>query len=269
MNEEEFKELVTQSWDEYQDTVNTSIFVMGQYGSGKTTLITTAPKPILLNSFDPNGTLVIERLIAEGKLKKSDILIRKYWSDTAQNPVEYPRWEKQLREDIGKGFLNHFATYAIDTATFWTEAISNYAASVDPKTTSAHMRGARDTLPIRAYQEINTLVLSLVNTISSMDLVFVLTCHLELNESETGDTEYVPSLTKKLRTQLPARFSEKWVIRAKNKGGKVTHEIVTGPVGNIRGSSQLGLPLTFEPDITKALKAAGIQTTNKPALPIN
>ncbi|KKM34725.1 hypothetical protein LCGC14_1565130, partial [marine sediment metagenome] len=64
---------------------NFSAIIMGLYGSGKTTLIGTAPRPLLIDSFDPKGTVVLEQLYWD-EIESGAILIRPWWSDDHVHP---------------------------------------------------------------------------------------------------------------------------------------------------------------------------------------
>ena len=53
---------------------------MGTFSSGKTSLIGTGRKPVLIDSFDPNGTIVLKKLIEKG-----EVLVRDWSVDDFKN----------------------------------------------------------------------------------------------------------------------------------------------------------------------------------------
>ncbi|KKL46035.1 hypothetical protein LCGC14_2349630, partial [marine sediment metagenome] len=106
---------------------NFTALVMSEFGMGKTSFICTGRRPILIDSFDPRGTTVIEVLYAE-EIKKGDILIRTFWNESSKAPTEFIRWERQWMNDVNSNFLSLFGTYAIDSATTFIDALTYYTA---------------------------------------------------------------------------------------------------------------------------------------------
>lgn len=242
---------------------NFSAIVMGIYGSGKTTLITTSPKPILIDSFDPNGTVALERDFQK-EIKNGEIVIRKFWDENVKNPTQHKLWEKQFEEDKKTGYLNFFGTYAIDSMTTWIDAIAN-RVSKD--------RGRKDPkLAIQDYTIIYDHVKDTIKSISSFNCIFILTAHLVLEQDNiTGAVTAELKTYKGLKADIPLLFTEKYVMLTKPDPQKgVRYSLLTKSAGKYIASTQLGNNGRFkpeeEPDIKKLLEKAGMPVKDKPNL---
>ena len=243
-----------------ESTWNTfSALVMGAYGSGKTSLFRTARLPVLLDSFDPKGTVVLEDMEREGK-----IIIRRFWDEDSSRPSQYIRWRRLWEEDLRTGTLEKFGTYGIDSITTFIEALTNYIAA---------MKQRDSNIPIeRDYSIIYNHVRDVVKKSSSAGCDFIITAHIAMDRDEISG-EYIVELDtyKRLKTRLPILFSEKYVVdRRIGKDGKPKVVLLTGPQGKYRGSTQLGKDGKFEieeePDIKSLLRKAGLPDSDKPLL---
>ena len=122
------------SFEEIRNMYNTkrerktfSLMLMGEFSSGKTSLICTMPKPIWIASFDPHGTIVIEKNYPE-EIERGDIIISTYWSDDFNKPVAYKKWAKDWDDAVKGRLFDKIGTYAIDSASTWIDALSNKVA---------------------------------------------------------------------------------------------------------------------------------------------
>lgn len=229
--------------------------VMGRFGTGKTRLLGTARKPILIDSFDPGGTVVLRDLIKAG-----DVVLRDYSRDDPKNPDSYKRWEKQWEDDLRTGFLKYFGTYSIDTLTTWIDSAS---------TKVAKDKGREDNLPkLPDYPIIINMCKNMIKLTSAEDCDFILTAHLEAVKDEiTGEIREEVATYPSLRPKVPALFTEKWVMITKDKPGGCDYKILTKPRGRYQASTQLGKDDIFAmeevPDIKTLLKKAGLPTDDK------
>ncbi|KKL81413.1 hypothetical protein LCGC14_1994990 [marine sediment metagenome] len=77
---------------------NFTALVMGEPGMGKTHFICTGNKPILIDSFDPRGTTVIDIEFAK-EIRDGDIIVRTFWGESYKHPSMYKEWEAQWETD--------------------------------------------------------------------------------------------------------------------------------------------------------------------------
>jgi len=234
-----------------------SVMLMGEFSSGKTSFICQAPKPILIDSFDPNGTAVIEdkymNLIESGQ-----ILIRTWWKESHESPEAYRKWGKAWDADVASRFFDKLGTYAIDSCTTFIDALSN-EVSKDNKLEAGE-------LEIRDYKTIYNTVKTHVKIMSDFDCHFILTAHLmPEKDALTGELRMVLDTYNRLRSQLPLLFTEKYVIRRKSAEDC---KILTAPSGIYKAGTQMSSKLQpiEEPNFKALLRKAGFPSEDKPSL---
>lgn len=103
----------------YQDDPSQSkvhCLIVGDKNVGKTSILKTAPKPVLIFSFDPGGTIV---LIKEKEC--GDIIVINCENDNVQNPVAYMKFQNEFNRLGNADFYNDIATVVIDPVTSFND----------------------------------------------------------------------------------------------------------------------------------------------------
>lgn len=239
-----------------------SSIVMGLRGTGKTTFACTGRLPILLDSFDPLGTMIVHTDPDLVKLyEKGLILVRPFWDERANAPTEFSRWEDQWEEDIASGFIGRFGTYAIDSCSTLIDTISNAIRKRKGR--------GKDGLAIQDYQVVYNIVKDIVKISSTQGTDFIMTAHLMNQQDElSGEINAEIDTYNRLRSQLPLLFTEKYVLYNEQTSSGVKHVLLTQDDGRFKASTQLGAKGKFEwreePDLKKLLVKAGLPTEDKP-----
>jgi hypothetical protein len=235
---------------------NFSCLVLGHYGSGKTSFTATGRKPILIDSFDPRGTLVLD-----DEVKKGNVVVRTFWNESSKNPSEYVRWENMWEHDIATNFLENFGTYAIDSFTTFIQAMTNKVA---------HTARRTNNLPaIQDYQLIYNNVRDIVKMTSAQRVDFVVTGHIvNVQDGLTGEITAELDTYKGLKNQVPLLFSEKYIILARQKQSDTSRILLTAPFGRYIASTQLGAGGKLDreeiPNLKHILKKVGMNFEDKP-----
>ena len=239
-----------------QSDTNFTVLVSGLPGSGKTSFIATGRRPILVDMFDPRGSIILEKGIKEGW-----IVVRKFWNELSSRPTEYQRWYRMWEDDIKTGFLNNFGTYAIDSLTTLIHALSNEIGR----------RKGREpgTLAVQDYQPLYATVRDIIKLTSTQNVDFILTAHLVNSEDDvTGEVVTELDTYKRLRSQIPLLFTEKYVLMVKATSSGAERILLTDYYRRFRASTQLGANGKFAreevPNIKELLKKAGYPTEDKP-----
>lgn len=241
---------------------NFTALIMSEFGMGKTSFICTGKRPILIDSFDPRGTVVVETLYAD-LIKKGDILIRTFWDESSKAPTEYLRWERQWMDDVNNDFLSLFGTYAIDSATTFIDALSYVTAK---------KRDRKDgQLAIQDYIPIYNNLKDIIKQTSSQSCDFILTAHLVMTQDDlTGVVRAEMDTYNKLKSQIPLLFTEKYVLLTKKTSSGLEYQLLTQDQARYRASTQLGaggrLDAIEKPDIKFLLEKVGRSTKDKPSL---
>ena len=104
----------------YQDDPSQSkahVLLLGDKGVGKTSILETAPKPVLVFSFDPGGTMVLKK-----EKDCGDVVVINCEEDSAQNPRAYMKFETEFNRLGRAGFYDDIATAVIDPITTYNDS---------------------------------------------------------------------------------------------------------------------------------------------------
>jgi len=236
-----------------------SALIMGLFGSGKTRMIGTGRKPILIDSFDPRGTITLHSVFPD-EVRRGEIIIRSFWDERHKRPTEYVKWEKQWESDIKSGFISEFGTYAIDSLTTFLDALANRVGQREGR--------PEGKLAIQDYVPIYNTLKDIIKISSAQDCDFFLTAHLVTEQDEvTGRVKAEIDTYKRLKSQIPILFTEKYVMTTKDSSKGTIYKLLTQPFREFSASTQLGAGDKFsreeDPDIKKLLKKAGMSCNDK------
>lgn len=240
----------------YEDDPRSTTFNAIIYGApkvGKSTVINTCPGPVLVHSFDPGGTKVLNDNIKNGRI----IVDTSFETDRADKPRAFMAWEREMTALIKDGFFEHVGTFVLDSMTTWAQCIMydviRKAALKSTKRTIGSHPSQQDWMPQ-------------MNVIEKWMRIFVgLPCncvllgHDDLPTSEDGTPIDDRSLmiTGKLKKRVPALFDEVYYMHIES-AVKGIRKLQTQPKNRISAGSRLGnggkLELQEEPDIKAILK---------------
>jgi len=254
-------------YKEKRSSPSFSALVMGLYGVGKTSLIVTGRKPILIDSFDPNGTLVLEQNY-KSEIESGELVIRTFWNESSKAPSQHRRWEDIFEKDTSMKLFNYFGTYAIDSFTTWLDAVANRISKDQGRNRKIQK------LAIQDYQIIYDYAKDTIKSMSEFSCDLIVTAHLERFASEdTGNIVTDIRTYKNLRVELPLLFTEKYVLATeeepptKENPSGIRRKLYTAAAGTYRASTQLGaggrLDAVEKPDIKHILKKVGLPTDDK------
>lgn len=254
-DDKSFQEQVSASYEQYESFKDTfSLLLMGEFSTGKTTMLGTGPKPILIDAFDPRSHVVLRE-----QIEKGEVLLRPWWGDSDKKPAKFEEWNKQWEKDISSGFINRFGTYGIDSLTTMIFSIESRMRYLVGKT-----------LSFTDYRRINNIIKNVVEYSQSTETTFIMTAHTKIDRDDaTGEIQCVLNAYPYLQTNLPLHFSEKYVMLAKSKAGKRIHSVLTGYRGRYKAGTQLGrnkFDIEEEADLKVLLKKAGYDYEDKPLL---
>lgn len=237
--------------DNTADKIN--VLAMGDFGTGKSTLASTLPKPILVHSFDPGGmrSSMIRPLIESG-----DILVERFEDEDAKKPTQFARYEKRMDELFAGGFFQSGAikSYVIDSLTSLADCTMNFIAGKAGR--------AGQVAQLQDYQIQQMLIQQLVKKCCGFPVHFMLTGHIKSDKDEiTGRIITSLLVSGKMDVKIPLLFDEVYVtvVTADSKGP--TYTVLTGNEGFYRARTRIGagkFELREKPNLTELFKKGGI-----------
>lgn len=246
-----------------------SALITGETGSGKTFLLRTCRFPIHIDSFDPGGTKCLDPWI-----KRGDIVVDTSWEhEDPYNPSVFSEWMKTIEIRLKVGYFDHFATYVIDSASTWGNAVMNYQLDGINKAGESP-KWQRDYTPQK------TLMVNYIKKLMNLPCDFILTGHLHPIEEVVGvnqdgtdrkRTKYRFFTTGQATITIPMQFDELYVMKGDTTTSAGTkREMLIDSQGIYIARSRLKsdgkLKNIEEPDIKALLKKIGKSTEDKPKL---
>lgn len=237
----------------YKDGLSKSynVLVYGDTGTGKTTLISTCRKPILLHSFDPGGTLSIRKHIESG-----DIIADTRWES---RDASWDTWEKEFFRLKKEGMFDIVATYAIDSLTTLGQLAMAKVLKVAGRSNGVPFQ--QDYLPQM------TMLENVIREILSLPCDVIVTAHPDSEKDEvTGRLFLGPMVTGKLKVRLPLLFTEIYVTQSKQVPNGTEYSLLTRATSLHKARTRVGagvFDMNEKPDIKYLLKKAGLPCEDK------
>ena len=196
----------------YATTRSFNLLLRGAKGVGKTLVIAkSARPPVLIHSFDPNGTVHLTPGIESGRV----VVDRTFEQEDARHPSAYVTWERMFDIYRTKNVFERFGTYCIDSLTFWLEACRNYVAT---------MHSARGTplandgqLEIKGWGVVVQMMSYMIKLVNSLPCDFILTAHSRMfSDESSGMLMEGIAVPPSLQIPVPAVFSEYYLLKIDN-----------------------------------------------------
>ena len=233
--------------------------IVGEKGAGKTTLFETCPQPILIHSFDPDGTSVLDQqLIKLGKI----IVDNRFEQDDPRDARAYLLWENEFNEWKNNNLFAGIGTYGIDSLTTMATSII-WQIQKKEKRVLAEMSKASDLkqngMQIQDWGIVLTIFQQLSRVMTNLPCHTIMLGHIERDKDEVTQS-FVRTLLLpgQSRNHVPIAVPELLVLKRTISGKRV---LLTQPDGEYQATTRMGKKGIFlkeeEPDIRALLKKAG------------
>ncbi len=233
--------------------------IIGNPGTGKTSLLTTCRMPVVIHSFDPGGTKlkVLKPLIDSGQV----IPDTRFEVEDRPLPTAYKLWEKTFYAMRKSGIFAHIGTYCLDSCTSWAEAMMHQILK-EHKGIPLTPR----TLPkIEDWQVQKNTMRDEIMSMCALPCDFILMSHIDYDKDEgTGKILAAPMVTGNFKTKMPLLFDERYYMSV--TGGKF--QLQVHPSGLFDASTRMcgeDADTKMAPDIKALLKLAGKPCEDKEA----
>jgi len=253
---------------------NFNALICGEPGSGKTYLLSTAPKPVYIDSFDPTGMITLEQWIDKGEIYADT----RWEREDPLHPVVFMEWAKEFNRRLESGFFDEVATYALDSLTSWQAAILNHVMA------KAGMAGEEpgwgsdyDT----TWGPQKRFIKNSIGKILKLPCNVIFTAHLVPKYKETIVNKKVyrtlvghdVDTTGQLKRWLLGRFAEIYVMQtdrvasSKEYPSGIKYSILTQSTGLHTARSRLAangkILAVEEPDLKGILRKAGYPSEDR------
>jgi hypothetical protein len=255
----------------YEDDPRDNTFnflIYGGVGSGKTSLVRTCPTPILVHSFDPNGSEVLRGRFKgcpyKGNVESGDIFVdRSFEIDHTKKPEAFENWKKEFDRLVDLDFFSKIGTFVIDSGTTFSSAALSCTMAKAGRAGGVPRQDDWHPQMILLEHAIKRIINQPCNT------VFI--CHDQVIKDEiTGKLSISVLLTGKLVTRIPLLFDEIYYAKTAETSRGIEYKLQTQKTTTIMARSRLGkggeLDIYENADIKNILKKVGIVDMDKERL---
>lgn len=236
--------------------------IFGDVGTGKTSLIKTCPRPIHVDSFDPDGTTTIRDEIKQGWI----VADTRWELDDPDKPTQFVEFEKVFDKRRADGYFNFFGTYVLDSLTTFGDAAMNGLLSKLGRKNGIPQTGKTGDNDYVSQQK---LIEPLIRQMLNLPCHVIILAHPDLRSDEdTGKKTVGPKVYGQLALKLPLMFSEIYCTQTEVSKEGLTYRLLTKQNGYFRCRSRLAnkgqLNMYEEQDIKQILKKTGFNAEDRP-----
>lgn len=237
--------------------------IYGDIGSGKTTLAETCRRPILVHSFDPNGTLVLRDAISEGWI----VADNRFEVEDPKQPSAFRLWDTEYHKLKREGIFEQVGTYFFDSLTTFSQIVMNFVLQKNGRPGGIPEAGAGKSSDY--VLQMNYIEIAL-RDFFTLPCNVILTAHPDVSKDDVTGKQFIgPLVTGQLKTRLPLMFDEMYyLMTSKDAKGEIKRALLTQPDGSAKAKTRIGMKgrlNTFEePNIKSLLKKSGLPFEDKP-----
>lgn len=230
--------------------------VYGGSGTGKTSLLRTCRKPVLVHSFDPGGTKVLRDEIDSGSI----LVDTRFENEDPRNPTSFKRWDDEYHRLRSGNFFDSIGTFAIDSVTTWSQCAIYAVLKKAGRAGGSPQQN--DWLPVMAMLE------NALRDFVSLPCDCVLIGHDDVTKDEATGKMYVGlMIVGKLSRRIPLLFDEIYCAQTKETSKGIEYHLLTRATGTYQARSRLGkggeLDTYEKPDMKNILKKVGMNYGDK------
>ena len=246
-----------------------SALICAPIGGGKTYALSTARKPVHIDSFDPGGTKCLKPWIDKGEI----VVDTEFENEDPFNPTAWNAWKRKTELRFKINYYDHFGTYALDTATKWMAAAMNAQLAKVSRAGEAPRRN-QDYMPVKVDME------NYISKLMRIPADFILNGHFREDEEllsvdkttgiERKKIQYRFLTVGKASITIPLMFDEIYYIETQATSTGYKRFFITEAQGEYIARSRLKsngkLDLREPADYKQLLKKIGLAWEDKPKL---
>lgn len=253
---------IRQMYRESSEKRGFNALIYGDMGTGKTTLAETCRQPILVHSFDPNGSMVLRDGIEAGYI----IADNRFEVEDPKSPSAFRNWDQEYHRLKKEGMFDIFGTYFFDSLTTFSQIVMNFVLGKNGRPGGIPEAGAGKSSDY--VLQMNFMEIA-IRDFFTLPCDVIITAHPDVNKDDVTGKMYVgPLVTGQLKTRLPLLFDELYyLLTSKDAKGEIKRALLTQPDGSAKAKTRLGMKGRFntfeEPDIKGLLKKSGLTFADK------
>lgn len=217
------------------------ILLYGEWGTYKSTIATTMPRPILIHSFDPGGDKI--KHVQDGH-NDGSIIVDNSWQSRTLDDSEnrFAAWNTEYNSLKSGGVFEEIGTFVLDSITTFQRLVVDAAVGSNQKNTKISSKMPVKIPQMRDYGVQDSAMELTISSMLDLPCHVLIIGHSEVHE-ETDNKgnlirqEHRPLITgKKLRGKLPLLFDEIYITKV--RGNK--SQVLTHPQGMYHARTRLG-----------------------------
>lgn len=246
---------------------STNWLLAGFSKSGKTFTLKTARKPVAHISFDPNNLDCVKGWMKENPgavLPFTDCEI-----EDPSDPIAYIRYREIIGKLIEAQMFENIGTCFVDGLTFLGDAILRRTLKLQKRVRGMNMKQKENAPRKQDYGILLTVLRDEMIQLLTLPCDVVLTAHLNFwTDENILQTRYYPMISGQSREQVPAVFSENYIMMAKRSSQGINRHFLTQPDGLYQAGSRLSedgkLEIEEKPDFKYILEKVGRRCEDLP-----
>uniref|UniRef100_A0A6M3K2H4 Putative ATPase domain containing protein n=1 Tax=viral metagenome TaxID=1070528 RepID=A0A6M3K2H4_9ZZZZ len=256
----------------YQDDPRSKSFnaiIYGGFGTGKSSLLRTCRRPILVDSFDPGGSKVLDGYMdikgwpEEYKLDDEIYKDTRFEVEDPSRPTAAKLWDEEYHRRKRMGFFDQIGTYAVDSMTTLAQDIMYSIMQKAGRAGGTPFQ--QDWLPQM------TVIENFMRDMVSLPCDCILIGHDDADKDEATGRMFIGlMITGKLKRRVPLLFDEIYSAQTNETSSGIEYKLLTRSTGLYQARTRLGkggeLDTYEKPDIKNILRKVGLPTEDKPRL---
>lgn len=215
----------------------------GDWGTWKTTLASTMPRPILMQTFDPGGDKIFH--VQKG-VEKDEIIVDKRFQEREfmNSEQRFKEWNTDYRKMKNEGVFDQIGTYVLDSLTTFQRFVIDATIAGNKKNKKISKYMPVKVPQMRDYNVQHAAIEYAISDMLELPCHVMIIAHAEEGRDDDSNLSYCrPLITgAKLRSQLPMLFDEIYISVDERKGV----ELLTSPKNYYKARSRIN---KFSPKI--------------------
>ncbi len=246
--------------------------VIGDTGTGKTSLIKTMPKPVYLFSFDPGGSVVLKDEIDRGEVI---VDYRFEGEEDYSAPHLYQLFLDTMHTLGNNGFFEKFGSVCLDSLTPMCAAMLNYIPAREGRPLPSIRSNIRTDktkhgMQLNDWATLNNLFIMHLRQFASLPCHTLITGHIS-RKQDAVNLKMIKGLNLPGQSSdnIPAWAQEVYYSMTRElTDGKIEYYLLTQNNGEYKAATRAGREGLFQkeetPNIRKLIEKAGLDSSDKP-----